>query len=260
LDHTRPIVLCIGGHDPTGGAGLQADIETVNAVGGRAVTLVSCLTAQDTGNVAALWQNPVEQLRVQADTLLADIRPDAVKIGLLGSPEAAAMVAERVGGMDLPVVLDPVLAAGGGRPLAAESLVAVLRSKLLPHCTLLTPNRAEATRLGGHERCDDAVAALLKAGAGAVLVTGADSAAERADDVVINRLYRDDAAPRHWTWPRLAATYHGSGCTLASACATLIALGTPIESAVEQAQAFTWKALRAAEAPGQGQPLPGRWS
>jgi hydroxymethylpyrimidine/phosphomethylpyrimidine kinase len=258
MSDKRPIVLCVGGHDPTGGAGVQADIETVTALGGRAVTVITCLTAQDTRNVVAVWPTPPEQLTRQAETLLADIQPQAVKLGLLGSTNAVLAVSRLLEALDVPVVMDPVLAAGGGRPLADEAFRDTYSARLLPRCTLLTPNRSEAAGLTGREDPDEAAETLLDRGTRAVLVTGADLAAERRDAEVINRLYRPDTEVRSWSWPRLPATYHGSGCTLASACALALARGEPIEAAVDAAQGFTWQALQAAEAVGQAQTLPWR--
>ena len=253
---TRPCILCIGGHDPTGGAGIQADIETVTALGARAVTLVTCLTAQDTRNVQGLFATAEDDFRRQRDILLADVAPDAVKIGVLGSPLIAVAIADWLDHFSGPVVLDPVLAAGGGTPLATADLTQRLRTDILPQTTLVTPNRAELRQLAGAD--DEATAAqqLLSQGADGVLVTGAD---EAATDQVSNTLYRHGVANTAWQWPRLPNTYHGSGCTLASACATHLALGDDLEAAAAAAQTFTWKSLADAESVGAGQWLPRRW-
>lgn len=250
-----PTILCIGGHDPTGGAGIQADIETVNALGARPLTLVSCLTAQDTGNVYQLLPTPRDAFVRQCDALLGDIRPDAIKIGVLGSAEVAQATAGLLIGFDGPVVLDPVLAAGGGFGLAVDGLIETIRRQILPWATLLTPNRAELRRLANDDNETSALAALLADGPAAILVTGAD---EAEDEQVSNTLYQRNHTAQTWQWPRLPQVYHGSGCTLASACAARLALGDPLVEAVEAAQQFTWQALNAAEPVGRGQWLPRR--
>ncbi|MCB1791856.1 MAG: hydroxymethylpyrimidine/phosphomethylpyrimidine kinase [Gammaproteobacteria bacterium] len=253
--HNRPAVLFIGGHDPTGGAGIQADIETAAAHGVHAMSLVTALTAQDTRDVATTWPTPVDALLRQFDVLLGDMSPAAVKLGLLGDGPQVDALAARLRNLRCPLVLDPVLAAGGGFDLDRGGLVAAVREHLLPLTTLVTPNRAEARRLSGLDDADDAASALLAAGTAAVLLTGAD---EAEGGQVRNRLFRADTATRDYDWPRLPHAYHGSGCTLASACAVRLAQGHPIDEAVAMAQQFTWRALQNAHAPGHGQWLPWR--
>jgi hydroxymethylpyrimidine/phosphomethylpyrimidine kinase len=247
-------VLCISGHDPVGGAGLQADIETLAALGCHAVSAVSCLTVQDTRDVQQVTPTAPGLLAAQLQAICDDLPIAAVKIGLLADPTLAAVVSAALTGIRAPVVLDPVLAAGGGRELAAAGLIEALRA-LLPQIALLTPNQAEALRLSGADDPEAAAAALLAAGCRAVLLTGADSA---QGALVRNRLFRTDQPVGEFTWPRLPDSYHGSGCTLASACAARLALGDDLETAVQAAQAFTWQALRLAHRPGQGQALPRR--
>lgn len=251
----RPSVLCIGGHDPTGGAGLQADIETVTGLGARAYSLVTCLTAQDTHNVYDILPTPVDFFRRQRDTLLTDLVPQVVKIGVIPTAAIAEVIAECLGTLQVPTVVDPILIAGGGATLVGQEVPVVLRETVLPHTTLLTPNRAEVLQIA--DNTDETVAAesLLTIGIDAVLVTGADAA---KGDQVTNTLYRRDAASTSMRWPRLAGSYHGSGCTLASACAARLAAGDDVETAVAAAQQFTWQALQSAEAVGSGQKLPFR--
>ena len=255
--HMQPLppILCIGGHDPTGGAGIQADIETVNALGGRALTLITCLTVQDSRDIHGVLPTEPDLFARQLDVLLTDIQPAAIKLGLIGSTALIEPLSELLAGFDGPTILDPVLAAGGGFDLDRERLGATLRRHLLPHVILATPNRAELRRLapGGDEA--HAAATLLADGTRAVLVTGAD---EASGDRVSNRLYLPTDDPQTWDWPRLPRQYHGSGCTLAAACATRLALGDPLVRAVEQAQQFAWRALDRAEPVGHGQWLPRR--
>ncbi len=250
-----PCILCIGGLDPTGGAGIQADIETVAALGGRALVLVTTLTVQDSHNITAVQAVSAQLFRAQMDRLLRDIRPDAVKLGLLGSVDLIPAVHELLRAFAGPVVLDPVLAAGGGFDLDHDRLGRMLVELLVPFSTLLTPNRAEARRLGAEQDAELAAQRLLQRGAGAVLLTGAD---EATGSRVTNRLFMPDKAPQTFDWPRLPHRYHGSGCTLASACATRLAFGDELAEAAGTAQRFTLDALRRADHPGSGQWLPRR--
>jgi len=250
-----PRILCIGGHDPTGGAGIQADIETVTALGGKALALITALTEQDTRDIKAVTPTPANVLARQADTLLADIRVDAIKIGLIGGAAQVAVLADLLRDFTGPVVLDPVLAAGGGFDLDTGGLCTEMQNNLLPLATLMTPNRAEARRLADRDDPMDAAQLLLDAGARAVLLTGAD---EAQGDRVENLLVTPGRAARAFSWPRLSGRFHGSGCTLASACATRLALGDPLASAVQAAQEFTHEALTAALRVGHGQWLPDR--
>lgn len=250
-----PNILCIGGHDPTGGAGIQADIETVTALGGRALTLVTALTVQDTHDIASIQTVPAAFFGAQLGRLLDDIRPDAIKIGLLGATELVPVLDDLLQDFAGPVILDPVLAAGGGFDLDRQQLGKAVQTRLLPLTSLVTPNRAEARRLAGDDDAERAARALLGAGADAVLLTGAD---EAAGERVVNRLYMVDEQTRSFEWPLLPHRYHGSGCTLASACATRLALGDDLVDAVARAQRFTWQALAQASRPGRGQWLPVR--
>jgi len=251
---TSPVILLIGGHDPSGGAGLQADLETVAAHACQAVSLVTCLTAQDTRNVRKLYPQPAANFRRQLEVLLSDINPVMLKIGLLGEARLASVLADCLQQLDTPVVLDPVLAAGGGTDLASAALLEVIRERLLPRTRLLTPNRAEARRLSGSENAESAAQALLQTGCQQVLLTGAD---EAEAGQVRNSLFNADGRV-DYDWPSLPHVYHGSGCTLASACACQLALGLAPAEAVRAAQQFTWDALRRANRPGKGQHIPNR--
>lgn len=247
-----PQILFIGGHDPSGGAGLQADIETAQAHGCRACTLVTCLTTQDSSNIREVHSQNGTAFKAQLDCLLGDIRPDMIKIGLIGDPEIARILAERLA--DYPLVVDPVLSAGGGTDLANASLIEIIRDGLAPLATLLTPNRAEARRLTDQEDAVQAAQQLLQAGCRHVLLTGADETRSES----VSNLLLAPAGQHRFEHPLLPHRYHGSGCTLASACACNLALGQPVETAVEHALDWTWQALRQAEHPGKGQHLPNR--
>ncbi len=251
-----PAVLCLSGLDPSGGAGLQADIEALAAMGAHACPVATVLTVQDTRTVHRLTPLPPEAVLEQAQAVLADIPVAAVKIGLLGSAALAEAVHELLRRHpELPVVLDPVLASGDGTPLVDVELVAALR-RMLPQVTLLTPNAAEARRLAPEAEGADACGqALLAEGARFVLITGADEAGE----TVVNRLYGNRRCLERYEWSRLPHGYHGSGCTLAAAVAGLLAQGLEPYRAVAEAQEYTWQALRHATRPGRGQYLPNRF-
>lgn len=250
----RPTVLCLSGHDPGGGAGLQADIETVAALGGHAAGVITAHTVQDTTNVRRVVAADPALLGEQLDVLLADLPIGAVKIGLLGGVDQVGFLAERVARVARPTVLDPVLRAGGGAELAAETLVAEMKRVLLPRIDVLTPNAAEARRLAGQQDLDACGAALLATGARNVLITGGDE----PGDSVVNRWYRHDGRSRAFAWPRLPGPFHGAGCTLAAAIATLLARGLPVADALADAQAWVHGALGRAFAPGRGRRIPGR--
>jgi hydroxymethylpyrimidine/phosphomethylpyrimidine kinase len=251
-----PVVLCFSGHDPTGGAGLQADIETLTSLGCRPCTVVTALTAQDTTNVLTLLPQKKADFLQQARLLIADLPVSLVKVGLLGSSDIALAVAGLLAGelAGVRVVLDPVLAAGGGKSLAREELVEVIRHHLLPLTFVLTPNIPEARQLtGGMGSPDQCAAELLRLGCQQVLITGTHD----TDGEVVNRLYQPKAMSS-WNWARLPHEYHGSGCTLASALAAGLAKGLAIEEACLLAQRFTWGALESGFRLGKGQCLPNR--
>lgn len=249
-----PIVLSLSGHDPTGGAGLQADIETLFRLDCHACTVITALTEQDSVDVRRILPQQPADLLAQARAVTEDLPPAAIKIGLLGSAGIATAVSELIDRLPgVPLVLDPILAAGGGRELASDELVSTLRDRLIPRTTVLTPNTLEARRLAGTMEFDACAEVLLALGCDAVLLTGTH---DDSDDV-INRLYWRSGV-RCFRWPRLRETYHGSGCTLAAAIAAFLAHGLAVEEACEKAQRMAWEALRAGTALGRGQFFPDR--
>ena len=247
-------ILAIGGHDPSGGDGIQADIESIAANGGHAITAVTALTVQDTLDVALVEPVPVGLFSRVLDALDADIAIDAIKIGLVGDAAIAGAIAGFIDRHpDMPVVLDPVLAAGGGTEMSSEAIRAAMLEKLLPRVTLVTPNLPEAQRLSGESDAAACAARLLENGAGNVLITGGHESGE----TVINRWFHAGGVER-FAWERLDGEFHGSGCTLASAIAVFLARGMPIKLALRLAQAFTHDALAKAEQIGRGQKIPHR--
>jgi hydroxymethylpyrimidine/phosphomethylpyrimidine kinase len=247
-------ILAIGGHDPCGGAGIQADIESIAANGGHAVTAITALTVQDTINVSRIEPVPVDLFRQVLATLDDDLSFDAIKIGLIGDAGIAEAIADFLEShTGIPVVLDPVLAAGGGREMSSQAIREQMLEKILPHVSLVTPNLPEARRLTGKDDAASCASLLLDKGAEAVLITGGHD----EGDSIINRWY-DASGEQRFEWERLKGGFHGSGCTLASAVAVFLARGMPMKLALRLAQAFTHDALAKAGQVGRGQKIPRR--
>ena len=257
-----PIVLTFSASDPSGGAGMQADLLTLASMGCHPLSVVTALTVQDTLGVESMLPIDADWVSDQARQLLEDMPVDAFKLGVLGSLENIAVIAEIVSDYpDVPLILDPVLASGRGDELASADMTRALRELLLPQTTILTPNSVEARRLADVDEDDDdepslaeCAARLVAQGCEYVLVTGTHENTPK----VINTLYGKDGVVRSDTWPRLPETYHGSGCTLASAIAAMLANGLDLADAVREAQDYTWHTLQKAYRPGMGQWLPDR--
>lgn len=234
-------VLVFAGLDPSGGAGLAADIQAIAAMGAHALPVATALTVQDNERVFDVA--PVETGLVvrQAEALIARVRIDAVKIGIPGNLQNAVAIADLVARLRVPVVLDPVLASGHGDALAKGDAIAAVRA-LLDVATLLVPNLAEAAALGPVP-CPH------------VLVTGGHG----VDDVIVNRWLLHDGAERTWRWPRLPGAFHGSGCTLAASIAARLAQGDAMADALERGQAFCHTALARSFAIAPGQRIPRRF-
>ncbi len=270
---TPPLVMIFAASDPTGGAGLQADLMTVASMGCHGLSVVTGLTVQDTAGVEEFIAIDADFIDAQARCLLEDMPVAAFKIGVLGSVEAVAVIAEIVSDYpDIPLVLDPVLASGRGDAFGDDEVIAAIRELLIPQTTILTPNSLEARRLarqdsdgedGGDVDDEDgsslelSVCAdrLIEWGSEFVLITGTH---ENTSEVV-NTLYTEGSILRSDAWERLPGSYHGSGCTLASAIAALLANGLDIPEAVREAQEYTWQALSSGFRPGMGQHLPDRF-
>lgn len=260
-----PVVMTIAGNDPSGGAGSAADIETLVSIGCHPAPVISALTVQDTHNIQHFFPVAAELVSAQARAILADMPVAAIKIGVIGSVEnVIALHGLLTAHPQIPVVLDPVLAAGGGTTLASNELIAALQHLLLPLTTIVTPNSIEARRLAPEADTLSACAmALLERGCSYALLTGGHDS-DTADEVV-NRLYGNNRLLDTQRWPRLPYTYHGSGCTLAAALAGLLAqthgdavLDESISSISHRAQDYTWRSLQAAYRAGGGQCLPQR--
>ncbi len=262
-DLLPPIVMVFAASDPSGGAGLQADIMTLSSMGCHPLSVVTALTVQDSAGVEDVLAIDADWVADQARALLEDMSVSAFKVGMLGSVENIAAIAEIISDYpDIPLVLDPVLSSGRGDELASEDMIAALRELLLPQTTLLTPNSIEARRLAldeSNEEDDPDLAEcarrLVGAGAEYVLITGTHEHTPQ----VVNSLYGENGLIRADPWERLPGSYHGSGCTLASAIAANLANGLELAEAVRDAQDYTWQALENGFRPGMGQYLPDRF-
>lgn len=248
-------ILIIAGSDPSGGAGLQADIKTVTALGAYAAAAVTAITVQNTRGVSAVHPVSPGIIRDQIVAVLDDIGADAIKIGMIGEEAAALVLAdvlrERASG--IPIVLDPVLVATSGDALAGEGVAGIILKALVPLAALVTPNTEEAAALTGLPARDEAelaraCEALREAGAAAALVTGGHLKGDMVEDVLATaggaKVFRN---------PRIMTnSTHGTGCTLASAVATGLAQGLALEASVARAIAYVREAIRAAPGLGKG--------
>jgi hydroxymethylpyrimidine/phosphomethylpyrimidine kinase len=241
-------ILVIAGSDSGGGAGIQADIKTVTMLGGHATTAVTAVTAQNTLGVNSVHPVPAEMILAQIDAIVADIGVDAVKVGMVAGPFAARAIAERLAKLEkVPIVFDPVMVATSGAPLADDATIAAF-GKLMDIATLVTPNLPELNRLTSE---DDPVAAalhLVGQHGCAVLIKGGHDEGEALADALIET---DNMTS--WQGQRInTENTHGTGCTLASAIATLLGQGDSLISAVERARTFVRVALHDAAQIGDG--------
>ena len=255
-----PSVLCFSGQDPSGGAGIQADIETLMALGCHCCPVVTAITVQDTTGVIDYIPTHPELVLSQAKAILEDINIAAIKIGMTASVEnIQAIQSILLNYPQIPVILDPVLVSGNGDSLNEQAALSSLRSQLLPLTTLVTPNSLEARAFVNEADTLDACAqAIMHEGCEHVLITGGHEHTSQ----IVNRLWGQQKHLYDFSWPRLPHTYHGSGCTLAAAAAGLLAHELDIVSSVRDAQAFTWNSLKFANRLGMGQLIPNRlfWS
>lgn len=262
-----PLVLTFAASDPTSGAGLQADLLTIASLGCHGTSVLTGITVQDSAGVDEVMALDADWVDDQARTLLEDMSVSAFKLGVLCSAENVRVIAEIMSDYpDIPLVFDPVLASGRGDSLSDEEVIEAMRELLLPQATIVTPNSLEARRLAATDQdeelesltLDVCAQRLLQIGAEYVLITGT----HEVSTSVTNRLFNAAGLFRADEWQRLPGSYHGSGCTLASAIAAMLALGADLPDAVQQAQEYTWNTLAHAFRPGMGQAIPDRffWS
>ena len=255
-------MLSFAASDPTGGAGIQADILTLASMGCHPLSVITALTVQDTAGVDEILVIDAEWVADQARMLLEDMPVAAFKMGMLGSVETIAIIAEILSDYpEIPVILDPVLTSGRGDEFATDDMIAAMRELIIPQTTIITPNSNEARRLALFETEDEDItlpecaARLIELGCEYVLITGTHENTPR----VLNSLFNTDGMMQTDAWDRLPGSYHGSGCTLASAIAATLAYGQEMPQAVREAQEYTHEALKAAFRPGMGQYIPERF-
>lgn len=260
MTNIKPNVMCFSGLDPTGGAGLQADIETLFSTGCHTLPIATAITVQNTQNASGI--SPVDPALIveQARAVLEDVPVNCFKIGLTGDVAIVEVIHTLLRDYaDIPVVVDPVIRAGGGFEFGSRELVEAIRSLLLPLTTVLTPNTEEIMQLAPSADSVEACAnELLETGCQHILVTGAHAATPD----VVNKFFSHHEGLSLFTWPRLEHSYHGSGCTLAASLAGYLAHGLDLRDAIQQAQRFTWESLSHGTRIGFGQHIPNRsaWS
>jgi hydroxymethylpyrimidine/phosphomethylpyrimidine kinase len=256
----RPCVLVFAGADPSGGAGIQADIQAIAAQGAHALTVITALTVQDNDRVFSVHPVATDLLNQQARVLIDKIDIAAVKIGIVANAANAQAIAQliktlRLRKPDLPVVFDPVLASGHGDALAVGDVVAAL-APLIEIATLITPNLMEAVALcGGEPDIERQAAMLLQRGCEHVLIKGGHGPENQG----VQNCWFTQNRSRAWEWLRLPGAFHGSGCTLASAVAGLLAYGNSMEHAIDRGQSYCQRALEDAYSIADGQKMPARF-
>ncbi|SFC34292.1 hydroxymethylpyrimidine/phosphomethylpyrimidine kinase [Marinospirillum celere] len=250
-----PCVLAIGGHDPSGGAGILADAQAMLTLKAWPLTLITALTSQNSHSVVDVYPQNPDAFEDQLETLTADLRPQAVKIGVTGSLAIQQIIGSWLRrNDDIPLILDPVIASTSGKRFLSDEQLYHWQDQLLPRATLVTPNLPElALLVPGKSTTDEKARKLIQTGCRAVLVTGTHAETQ----AVRNQLYLSlESSVQNSRWPRLPHEYHGSGCTLAAAITALIARGESLEIASQVAQDFTWHSLKQALKLSEGQHLP----
>jgi hydroxymethylpyrimidine/phosphomethylpyrimidine kinase len=256
VSDSKPNVMCFSGLDPTGGAGIQADIETVFSIGCHCLPIITANTVQNTHNALSIEAVDAAFIVQQARAVLEDIPVHCFKIGLIGSVACIQVLHTLLRDYpQIPVVLDPIISAGGGFSFSSPEVVLAMRNLLLPLTTVLTPNVDEIKKLAPTADNVDACAnEILETGCRHVLLTGTHAQSSE----VINKLYTHHQQVILYSWPRLANNYHGSGCTLAASIAARLAQQLGVRDAVRQAQRFTWESLSHGVRIGFGQHIPNR--
>ena len=256
-DTSLPVVLCFSGLDPSGGAGIQADIEAISSHGGMAAPIITAATVQDTQNVISFSPMPADLIIEQARAILEDMPISVIKIGMVGSADIARAIHTILTDYEhIPVVYDPVFSTENNGALSTSDLVDNVRELLIPLTTVLTPNIFEAhTLTPGSDTAAAAAMGLLEKGCKNVLLTGTHA---KTSDVV-HTLYGNHRELEQWHYERLPHKYHGSGCTLAASVAALIAMDLETASAVHHALDYTHKTLVNARRIGMGQYHPDRF-
>ena len=256
---SKPIILCFSGLDPTGGAGIQADIEAIASQHCHATSIITALTVQDTHNVHHFECVDAQLLLRQARAVLNDMNVSAIKIGMLGSAAIAGAIHDLLRDHPhIPVIVDPILAAGGGGALSTSHLMDAINHLILPHTHIATPNTLEAHKLTGCDITSDksyVIEQLAKTGVKYILLTGTHADTAKVE----HHLYRGNTRLKTFSYDRLPNEYHGSGCTLAASLAALIARKIDIIDASQLSLDYSYSTLMHAHALSSGQRIPNRF-
>lgn len=255
-ENSRPAILCFAGLDPSGGAGLQADIEAIASCGGHALPIATCLTVQNTSQAIASEPVDTRLVQQQAQVLLSDMPIAGCKIGVIPNASMVITIADLLSQLPpIPTVLDPVLHATQGISFCDKDTINAIKELLLPLVNVTTPNQAELQQLTSNKATElQNALTLCEYGTNFVFVTGADQASTR----IKNNLYSNHGLIHKNTWQKIPHSFHGSGCTLSSSLACFLALGFNEIEAIENAQQYTWQSLKAANMIGDGQYIPKR--
>ncbi|MCP3851147.1 MAG: hydroxymethylpyrimidine/phosphomethylpyrimidine kinase [Gammaproteobacteria bacterium] len=258
MNKSPPLVMSFSGNDPTGGAGIQADIEAASSMGARVAPVITALTVQDTQNVKYFSATDPKLLVEQARVVLEDMPVAAFKIGMVGSIENINAIHTILHDYhDIPVIVDPIISAGGGMSLASSEMALAYSDLIFPLTNLVTPNSNEVRLLAPEaDSLDSCAQELMDDGCQYALITGTHEGTEQ----VINSFYGHHKKIETTCWKRLPESYHGSGCTLTSAIAGLVACGQTIPDAVSIAQKYAWQSLMEGYQSGMGQHHPNRLS
>lgn len=256
FDSHTPVVMSLSSHDPSGSAGIQADIETAASLGCHCTPVITALTAKDTQTVKDIAPADTTLLIEQARAVLEDMSVQAIKLGLLGSVENIEAIHTILRDYpDIPVVLDPVTTEFNSEVFNAAAIIAATRTLLLPLATIATPSADEAHELAAEADTVDACAqSILETGCNYVLISGSEQTASHYE----NSLYGGTRLMKRYRWPRIQTPSHGCSATLAASIASYLAHGLRMEDAVEQGQNFTWHAIAAGRRLGMGHHIPNR--
>ena len=246
----------MSGLDPSGGAGIQADIQAITSLGAHPLPVLTCLTVQDTNNVHGAQAVDPDLIRQQLTCLAGDVPIHAVKTGALGNAAVLEVLVEFLDTLpDVPVIADPVIKAAGGGDLADSQLMEAMKTRLFPKAEMITPNGEELALLGGSDDVATAAENLMATGCESVLATGGHGTGIH----IINKLFNHAPEPMEWEVERIGSNeYHGTGCTLAAAIAAGRASGLSPRAAISQAQNYVHRTLLHALTVGKGQKIPDR--
>lgn len=261
MNEAPPIVLCFSGNDPSGGTGISGDILTLASLGCHALPILTAITTQDSMGIEEMMPVEVDWVSDQARFILEDMPVKAFKVGMVGSIENMAVIAEIVTDYpDIPLILDPAFISGGSQVLFSDEFIAAMNELLLPYARIITPNSIEARLLtmGDPEEerisLEESARHILKQECDYVLITGTHENTPK----VVNTLYDSSGKLFSMEWDRLPGSFHGKGSTLSAALAGALAKGISVEEAVKEAQEYTWQTLKHGYRAGMGKNLPDR--